>query len=515
MMLAQAYYNRYITFTTSLSFLNSFEGNIAAVIESRSSDDNIFSFSDSTISNLFGGFYYNKGYDPREVKEVIDNVASFAALFSKGEDAKKLPLFLQNVDRKIYQPQPFMEYLESYIAYWGNYPERVYISAGSWDRFLARATEYKSFQINSVLLSVYTTCTDALNKLDNALLNESLLALKNKYTASVGDSLGLLGQFYSADAEKMFSHWNKLSVDPLEAYTFLKSLPEDDLKNSYLSVYTTGKDTLGIGWWNNFVIDGLSILARYSDAINMAQLIQNVDSYKAYPLCADAPRAQALSLDKMKEIASLFKAMGADIPDTTGQTEIDPVAFALHHNLFKGLAVQTWAKTICQIAAAAASEQNPLTWTVYQIPVDIQENLPGRRELLAINRFRYVKVTSADTPPRASSTYMKEKLSLMQSNPDSAPLKFDFYKTSRDIDAGAVITFDGPWSIFELYLQNNRIADNSGNSYIPVYLQDESGRYVYCLEVGFNQEMPDYSSWYAQANWPNIAIADNTITARR
>jgi hypothetical protein len=515
MLLAQAYYNRYIIFTTSLSFLNTFEGNIAAIIESRSHTPDLFSFSGNTIESLFGGFYYNRGYDPNEVILILDNIASFAALFNPGEDAKDLPLFLQNVDRRIYQPQPFMDYLASYISYWGNYPDRVYVSAGTWERFMNRISEYKSFQINSVLLSIYAKCLDGVNQVDNSLLNESLLALKNRYTASLGDSLSLLNQFFSTDAERMFSAWIKLPPDPLEAYTYLRALPEDDLKNSYLTVYTAETGTIGIGWWNSFVIDGVSVLARHADDVFMARLIENAGRYKSYPLCGDAPRSQALSLAAVREAAFLFEVMGAGLPEAAGEAPIDPVAAALHHSLFNGSAARNWAKTVYQFLGAAVSSEKPLAWTLNQVPVEIQRRLPTGGRLLAVGRFRYVSVSVTDANPRASSTYTNEKLTLLQGNPEDGGLTLRFYKTSRDSMPGSVIAVNNRWAIFDLYLRRDRTADDAGNSYIPLYLEDESGQYVYYVEVEFNTEIPGPSAWYASGNWPEITIAGNMITERR
>jgi hypothetical protein len=511
MMLAEAYYNRYIIFTTSLSFLNTFEGNIAAVIESRLNTADLFSFSGNTIENLFGGFYYNKGYDPKALKLILDNIASFAALFNSGEDAKELPLFLQNADRRIYQPQPFMDYLASYISYWGNYPERVYVSAGTWERFMNRVSEYNSFQINSVLLSIYAKCIEGVNQIDNSLLNESLVALKNRYAASLGDSLSLLGQFFSTDAERMFSAWIKLPADPLKAYTFLRTLPEDDLKSSYLTVYTAGTDSIGIGWWNSFVLDGVSLLARHAESVYMARLIENSGRYKSYPLCGDASRSEALSLNTIREAALLFEVMGAGLSEQAEQTAIDPIAAALRHNLFNGSAVRNWARTIHQILDAAVSQEKPLAWTLNQAPVEIQRRLPAGGRLLAADRFRYVSVSSADTNPRMSSTYTNEKLALLQGNPEDGELTFRFYKTSRDSTPSSVVSVNNRWAIFDLYLRRDRTADDMGNSYIPVYFEDESGKYIYYIEIEFNTEIPGPLSWYSSRDWPEIMIADNMI----
>jgi hypothetical protein len=527
MMLAEAYYNRYSIFTTSLAFLNTFEGNIAAVIESWSDAPDLFSFSGNTIENLFGDFYYNKGYDPHEVKVILDNVASFAALFAPGEGAAELPLFLQNVDRRIYQPQPFMDYLASYVSYWGTYPDRVYVSAGTWERFTSRAAEYKSFQINSALLSIYAQCLEWINQIDNALLNDSLTALKTRRAASLGDSLSLLGQFFSADAEKMFAAWIKLPADPLEAYNVLRTLADEDLKASYLAVYTGGTESIGIGWWNSFVIDGVTLLARHADGVHMARLLEDAAQHKSWPLSADGPRGGALSLNTIRETALLFEAMGAGLPgaaaipegaplpEPAAQAKPDPVAVALSHSLFSGSAARNWAGTLHQFLSAATNQEKPLAWTLHQPPADVQRRLPAGGRLLAIDRFRYVSVSVAGGAPRMSGAYGNEKTALLQGNPEDGDLVFRFYKTSRDSTPGAVVSINNRWAIFDLYLRRDRVADNAGNSYIPIYLADESGQYVYYVEVAFNAEIPGPQSWYSSSNWPDIMIVDGMIAEKR
>jgi hypothetical protein len=313
----------------------------------------------------------------------------------------------------------------------------------------------------------------------------------------------------------MFTSWNALPSDPLEAYNILRTLPEEDLKSSYLTVYTTGTGTIGIGWWNSFVVDGASILARHADNVYMAQLVENAEPYKAYPLRADASPSGAMSLNLIKEIAFLFEAMGAGLPVQEDQVNTDPVYTALHHSLFNGSAVQNWAKTIHQITTSSADTQKPLVWTVYQVPVEIQRKLPSGGRLLAIDRFRYIEVSSTESTPRKNSTYMNEKLALLQGNPEDKSLTFKFYKASRDSIPGAELTINNRWSVFDLYLRRDRIADDMGNSYIPLFLQDEAGQYVYYLQVEFNTEIPGPSSWYSSRDWPDIIIADGMITEKK
>jgi hypothetical protein len=536
MLLAEAYYNRYVIFTTSLAFLDTFAGNIASAVESRSAGENLFSFSESAIENLFGGFYYHRGYDPAVVKLLMDNVASFASLFQAGDDAKNMPLFLRNADKRIYQPPAFMEYLANYIAYWGGYPEQIYVSAGTWERFKARAAGYKSFQINSILLSVYVKSLEAVNQIDGALLTPGPLAVKNQNAASLGDRQNLLNQFQSAEAEKMFAAWNALPPDPLRAYAMLQGTPAEDLKHSYFAVYVSpagtgasqagggqtgteaaGPKSISIGWWNSFALDWAAILAREADMANMTRLIENIERYKAFPLYADAApqagpgRGSALSPADMGEIAELLGSMGAGL---SGQTADDPAAAALHHSQFEGSRIKTWAGAVYQIAAAVSGAQKPLSWTIYQPPVDVQSRLAAGGRLLAINRFRYIEV-SAGGNPRISSTYMNEKLNLLQGNPEDSGLSFKFYKTSRDAAPAAVVAFNKPWSIFELYLQPGRTADDQGTIYIPLFFEDEAGRYVYYVELAFSQDMPPPSSWYPPGNWPDMMISGGMIMERR
>jgi hypothetical protein len=521
MMLAEAYYNRYVIFTGSLAFLNTFEGNIASVIESEAKEGELFPFSGDAIEGLFGGFYYHRGYDPYVVKAIADDVASFISIFKgeNGEDAKNLPLFLRNVDKNIYQPPAFMNYLASYFSYWGNYPENVYVSAGTWERFKARSERHKSFQINSVLLSIYARSLETVNQIDDTLLNKTLVNLKNKTAAALGNRLALLNQVLSTDVERMFSAWAALPDDPLTAYDILRRLSKDDLNSAYLVVYISPvqkpeaegqPEALSLGWWNSFILDGLNILARETDTVYMTRFMENMERYRAWPLVSDSP--QALSAETMEELAFLLRAMGVEYGS---QEDPDPAIAALHHNLFFGSAARNWAETAYRIAAAAVDQQKPLAWALYQTPEGIQQRIGGRGRLLAINRFRYVESSAGGSAPKMNSTYTNEKMPLFRNNAADGNLNLQFYLTSRDRSPGALLTFNRPWAVFEFYLRDDHVADDEGNSYIPLNFTDEATQYVYYTILEFNRELPKPSSWYTLKNWPDLMISGRTVTERR
>jgi hypothetical protein len=266
---------------------------------------------------------------------------------------------------------------------------------------------------------------------------------------------------------------------------------------------------LSLGWWNSFVLDGLNILARETDTVNMTRLMENMERYRAWPLVSDAP--QALSVETMEELAVLLRAMGVEYGS---QEDPDPAIAALHHNLFRGSAARNWAQTIYTIASASVDTQKPLAWTLYQTPQGIQQRLGGRGRLLAINRFRYVETSAGGSPPKMNSTYMNEKLALFNNNAADGNLNLQFYLTSRDRSPGALLAFNRPWAVFEFYLQGDYAVDDEGNRYIPLYFNDDADRYVYYTVLEFNRELPEPSSWYSLKNWPDLMISGRTITER-
>jgi hypothetical protein len=225
-----------------------------------------------------------------------------------------------------------------------------------------------------------------------------------------------------------------------------------------------------------------------------------------------------MSVETMGEVAALLEAMGVGLG---AAVESDPAAAALRHNLFRGAGARNWAETLYRIAAAATDQQQPLTWTLNHVPVETQRRLLVRGQLLAIDRFRYVDVSTEGAVPRMSGSYVNEKQTLFQGNAADANLNLRFYRTSRDRNPAAALPFNRPLAIFDLYLKGDYAADDKGNMYIPLYFEDEADRYVYYLSLEFSREIPDASSWYslagqrASGKWPDLTSSEGFITERR
>jgi hypothetical protein len=517
---AQAYLNRYIVLSTEYDFLSSSAETINAMIASRSEAEgrDVFSLSGRAISSALGGISYNRGYDPGIVKEITDGIAAYNDLFTQYVNLKEQPKFLVNRDRSIYQTDAFSAYLGSFLSYWGNYPDNAYIPSSGWREHRDRIAQTKPYQINSVLQSLYSECIDILNNVNDIVLSEVLKRDKADFIVSLNDRIKLLSAFLSADADRMLSAWSKLPTEAEPAFKQIRALPVDEIKETYMTVYSDTRN-ISIGWWNDFIMDGISILSNTFCELKLTAFSEMMDSLRVFPLVSDAPRGEVLSMDTLEDLALLLRDMGAGdlaaAPSSEPSGEEDPLEPALHPILFRGSAARAWAQTLYQFASAAVNSAKPLTWTLSQPPIDTQGKLSLSGRLLAVSRFRYLEASAAGRSPRSLNTYTNEKISLAEGSPIDRGIILKFYRASSDRQASATLSFNDPWAIFDLYLQRNVARDDKGVSYFPVFLADERGEYVYFTAIDFSADIPAPERWYASATWPNLRITDGMVTVNR
>jgi hypothetical protein len=516
MLAAQAYLNRYIVLSAEYEFLSTSAETINAMIASRSEaeDQEIFSLSGRAIRSALGDIAYNRGYDPGIVKEIVDGIAAYNDLFTQYVNLTEQPKFLQNRDQSIYQTDAFSAYLGYYLSYWGNYPDSAYIPSSSWREYRDRVSQTKPYQINSVLQSLYTECIGILDDVNDIMLSEVLKREKADFIASLNDRIKLLSGFLSADADRMLTAWGRLPVEAEPAFRQIRSLPLDEIKETYMTVYSDTRN-ISIGWWNDFIMDGVTILSKTFCDLKLAAFSEKLESLRVFPLVSDAPRGEVLSMDDLEDLVLLLRDMGAgDLPVQAAEDE-DPLEPVLHPILFRGAVAQTWAQTIYQFAAAVVNSGKPLTWTLSQPSVDVQGKLFLRGRLLAVSRFRYLEVSAAGRPPRSFNTYTSGKIVLAEGGPRDQGISLRFYRASSDREATASVAFNEPWSIFDIYLQQDLASDDHGGVYFPIFLADEWGRYVYFTEIDFSADIPKPDRWYTTAAWPNLRIINGMVTVNR
>jgi hypothetical protein len=517
MLMAQIYYIYYQVFSEDFSFLQSTESNIAATVASRSAGGNVFRFSAAAMRDVAGSVEYDTRYDPAYVKIINESVAAFTSLFggSAASDASATtPPFLRQVDRAVYESAAFMQYLTSFMHYWRDFPDYVYFPSTGWDNFRARAAAYRPFQVNSILQSLYASSAGFIGYVDDSLLTAAVKEEKNKALSRLNDKQAILSAFQSTDAERMMAAWLALPLDPATAFEILQNASDTALKESYLAVYSTDVN-LGIGWWNDLVHDGVNVLAKTFIQKTLAQFRQEQYSLEAFPLSADANPVQAIRINEVKSLAALLTSMG--VTPASPDDSMAALRSALHPRLFTGYTAQKWAETVYTFAAAVSNPAKPLAFTLMQPPESVQMTLAQaalpQDYLLAINRFRYVEVSNARNSPSRYATFMSGATTLLEGSAEDAGLLINFYRTSGDVRPAATATFNNPWSVFNLYLRRDTVTDETGTVYIPVYLNDPVGRYVYYLQVRFNTAIPAASDWYETATWPQFTVTDTGVSA--
>jgi hypothetical protein len=523
---AQAYLNRYLVLNAEYDFLSASTETIGAMIAARSETEGreLFSLSGRAIQSALGGgsLSYNRSYDPAIVKEISDGIAAYNDLFVHSANLTEQPKFLQNREGSIYQTSAFSNYLALFFSYWGQYPDNAYVPSPGWQAHRERIRQTKPYQINSVLQSLYSECVGILEDVNDIVLSDVLRREKTDYVASLNDRIKLLSAFMSADADRMLTAWGRLPEDAETAFRQLRALPLDEIKETYMTVYSDTRN-ISIGWWNDFIMDGVDILSITFSRLKLDAFAEKLESLRAFPLVADAPRQEALSLSDLEDLALLLRDMGAgELPSPGAEAAAaesaladDPLGPALRPILFRGSAARAWAQTIYQFAAAAANAAKPLVWTLSQPPVDVQGKLSLNGRLLAVDRFRYLEAAAAGRSPRSFNTYANETLRLAEGGPFDQGVSLKFYRASSDREASASFSLAGPWSIVALYVQQEQVLDGQGNRYVPVLVNDEWGQYVYFTEIAFNAPLPAPDRWHTAATWPNLRIADGMVTVGR
>jgi hypothetical protein len=510
MLLAQSYFNRYTIFTTTLDYLYSFESNIAGIVASQAGMESAVAFSDNALEKVLGISSYNRLYDPPVVKKIVEYVMSFASLFSAPGGGDALPLFLQNVPSSIYKPEAFLKYLGSYIRYWGRYPDSVYRAEYEWAGYRNKLQAVKTFQINAALQAIYLKSIEALNVADASIITSAAAGERDGYAASLNDKANILSEFLSTDAERMIAAWMKLPDDPVSAFRVLQAAADEELKETYLSVYAEDP-ALAIGWWNDFAFNGIRVLSDEFKRTMGAALLSQRELLKQYPVCADAPADNPLSLNNIRDIASLLGSMGAGITEP----ETAPVKQALHPVLFKGSALP-WARKIYQFAEAASDNQKPLAWTISQPAIAVQNSLPSNGRLLAVNRFRYVEARAGNGPAVRVNAYMNQKMLLAQGYSDDGNITLRFFRTSGDLTPQATVTISNKWAAFNLYFRKDAVkgndSDNNEVFYTPVLVPADGTQYVYFVELSFNREIPSRDEWNTVRMTPDIIVQDGFVT---
>lgn len=505
-------------------------------IAERADKGNIFNFSPELAQETFGNISYADKYSPKTVKQMLEDVFVIARSFLKNKK-EQAAVFLEDCEHYKERLEAFEAYLESFVEYWGTYPDHIYNESTSWADFRKRAEMIKAFKINSLLSSIYMQSLNILKGIDDSALSEDLKKTKAKYIAVLTDRINLLTPLHTDAAQKMLNAWADLPESAEDAWKRLTSLTDKELKSTFFSLKTQGERGQ-ISWWNDFSDNGLALLKRENEEILKKALFPQeeetvqedkngkkqttkktkkpsfglLDNMSAFPLCRDCNTGRTLSLKQMQKLTETLKSVVAQ-PSVAEQENKSEALIDKQLSLFPDQDSLDWAGNVFKTASVLTDEKNPVVWTLYQAPIDSQTSMLSGKEIAAVNRFRYVEVkTDASKAGKRFSTASAQETAIGQ-GPAAASVTLKFYKSSADKEPEAQVNL-GAWSAFRVYLKNGGFVDPQTNKmYVPLTIKDKTGtKYVYVVGIKMNRQLKKPDEWPTKKNWKNaVASVKNSF----
>lgn len=514
MLLLQAQSQRYDILRREIERLPANKAEMDNFVAENSQEKNVFDFSAELALEVLGEFSYTEKYNPKTVKQVLENVFAIATSFLRNKKEQSA-VFVN--DGEYYQEKlkTFERYLESFIDYWGNYPDQVYVDLSSWEEFKRRAGTMKAFKINSLLQAIYSECLNILKGIDDTALSEEIKKEKEKYIALINDKLKMLTALFTNAGQKTLNAWAELPDDEQAAWEHLTSLTEKELQSSLFNMKTQG-ERARIGWWNDFTDNAVALLKKENENRLKKNSSGLLNLSGGFPLCRDCGTGKTVTPKQMKEIKRLLKAV-VEEKAADGQKEQEKPLFDKHLSLFADKESLDWAENVLKITSVLTDEKNPLIWTLYQAPVDIQTGLLSGNEIAAVNRFRYVeiKTDALKTAKRFGTSSSKETVIAQGRAANSITLKF--YKSSADAEPEAQLRLGDYWSVFRIYLKTGGYTDPQTNRlYVPLTVKDKAGvKYVYVLGVKMNRPLLKSDEWPSKQNWRQAVAAVKNVSAEQ
>ena len=531
MLVLQAQSDRYRVLHHEIERLPLTQAELENFVAQNTGKENIFDFSPELAQETFGDVSYAEKYDPKTVKQMLEDVFVIARSFLKNKKDQSTA-FLDDGEQYEEKLGAFEKYLENFIDYWGTYPEKAYAEQTSWESFKKRAAVIKAFKINSLLQSVYTQSLNILKGMDDTALSEDIKKKKSKYIAVLNDRISMLTPLHTDAAQKMVNAWADLPDSAEEAWKRLTSLTDKELRTSFFGLKTQGERGQ-IAWWNDFSANGVALLKKENEENLKKDLMaqeednsQNepdgkkpkkrsfglLSDMSAFPLCRDCNTGRTLTSKEMKKLTETLKTVAAE-PSAAEQENKGDSLIDKQLSLFPDQDSLDWAGNVLKVSSALTDEKNPLVWTLLQAPVDSQTALLSGNEIAAVNRFRYVEVkTDAAKAGKRFGTASAQETAIGQGRAASA-VTLNFYKSSADTEPEAQLRL-GEWAALRVYLKSGAYTDpQSGKMYVPLTVKDKTGaKFIYVVGIKISRPVLKPDEWPTKKNWKNaVASIQNSF----
>ena len=434
-------------------------------------------------------------------------------------------------------------YYRNYIFYWGHFIENnITHNARNWKQLKNSIANLNANQINTLLNAGYSNSIQIIKGVSDVFLDEDGLALKQKMLGILAAKQQTLSPDFLEICNRNLNNWAALPADPKSAYIYLQNMPQNQKKADFMAV--ANKESIGsIGWWRQFVNNGMDILKReaikgFKDDIDEAlspesAIAYNPDGTKntvqqaknlklGFPVCRDT-RVE-MSIADMRKLASYLSNLGVgkagNSDESYGMEQGEEVVIYMEDEMDDDSSIDNtvdsygrtpgWASNALTIAKAL-TETQAATFSLFLPPASVQRALSDEfgegRLPLAIYKYPYISVAGGLDLQKSEvlTSASSRDIELTRGLLCDTCLAIKMYTYSDSVRPDAYIDVVGSWAPLRLYLlHKNKLDANKNIVYVSIVFEDPNkDRYILWLGYRFGTALP------LPGEWPTIK--DNTV----
>lgn len=475
------------------------------------------------LSEMESGGEFSREYHPDAAREVLGDWAKLRELIeptSSGAQRAVIGREELRADRAYrISADATAEFVRDYIRYWrAQALEASRPNKATWAEFGEKLKSAPHFEIKSELQALYDTVKQALSAVPpSAAWDDVLNSANGEFEAAF---TGLSKPAFMDETKVSLSAWNKLvDMGPAKARdTLLDSMRREKIRDEYFSVYRA--DSLGLKYWNDLLVNGLTCLVRETQGELEAARDGLVKDAKGVPLAfgpSDLRDLSPAAVAKIKGWADKLEALAGNNRSAAAAESLAPEIKTLMLRLagadiFPDPLSRQWFSRLRAVVNVVGQDKPLGVMINYPVEYD-RPRKPGLVDDVRDN-FRYaaLRVGGLARGPVFSLINPIEEAKLKELRielplPDGQPSEVYLYKQDPGLGGmnqpDAKIVLPGNWSFLrQMLIESGEAQRDEKTGQWKVLLTTTDGSMYLWLTLTFDQELPLPSEWPRVEQWP-------------